>query len=81
MVASATIGLSDKKDEGGVQTAQKGNKDMYYITSTAKRKNAKRHIVMKSTDYAYIKKMFDLYDNNRYIYEICNGKWEVLESK
>lgn len=54
---------------------------MYYITITAKRKNAKRHIVMKSNDFAHIKKMFDMYDNSRYIYEIVNGKWEVLESK
>lgn len=56
---------------------------MFYLTKTAKnRPSAKRHILEKSynrsdiENYIYIN---DLTSDNKYIYEVYNGKWQLLE--
>lgn len=53
---------------------------MYILTTTAKRKNAKRHICDRSND---IEKLRKLGQNNinkdRYVVEIYTGKWELVE--
>ena len=52
---------------------------MYILTITAKRKNAKRHIVTKSE---ILDKLIDLGKNNindNYIVEIYTGKWDLLK--
>ena len=52
---------------------------MYILTTTSKRKNAKRHIVTKSES---LDKLRDLGKNNmndKYIVEIYTGKWEIVE--
>jgi len=54
-------------------------KKMYYLTTTAKRKNAKRHIVRKSEDINYLKRL-GRNVSERYIVEIYNGKWELVET-
>ena len=51
---------------------------MYILTTTAKRKNAKRHIVDKNNDIEYLRKLSKNM-NTCYIIEICNGKWELIE--
>ena len=51
---------------------------MYYLTTTAKRKNAKRHIVEKSKDIEYLRNLSKNM-NACYIVEIYNGKWELVE--
>lgn len=51
---------------------------MYYLTTTAKRKNAKRHIVTKSNDLEYLRRIGrDI--NICYITEIYDGKWNLIE--
>ena len=52
---------------------------MYYLTTTAKRKNAKRHIARKSEDINYLKRL-GRNISERYIVEIYNGKWELVET-
>ena len=52
---------------------------MYYLTITAKRKNAKRHISNKGNDIDYLRKLGKNNINDRYIVEIYNGKWELIE--
>ena len=51
---------------------------MYYLTHTAKRKNAKRHIAQKSKDLETLRKVAKNW-SDRYIAEIYNGKWELVE--
>lgn len=51
---------------------------MYYLTTTAKRKNAKRHIVMKSDSIEELKKIAENNINPRYIAEIYDGKWNLI---
>ena len=51
---------------------------MYYLTTTAKRKNAKRHIAWKSDDIEYLRGRANNL-NDCYIVEIYNGKWELIE--
>ena len=50
----------------------------FYLTATAKRKNAKRHIVLKSNDIDYLKKIASNL-NDCYIVEIYTGNWELVE--
>ena len=52
---------------------------MFYLTITAKRKNAKRHIVSKSSDIDALRKLARNM-NNCYLVEIYNGKWELVET-
>lgn len=51
---------------------------MFYLTITAKRKNAKRHIVKKSNDIDVLRNL-SRNMNKRYRVEIYNGKWELIE--
>lgn len=51
---------------------------MYYLTATAKRKNAKRHIVTKSNDIAYLRRISKNL-NATYIAEIYDGRWNLVE--
>lgn len=52
---------------------------MYYLTFTAKRKNAKRHIVGKAATVQELKSK-PYINNERYIINIYNGKWELIEN-
>lgn len=59
---------------------------MYYITFTAKRKNAKRHIAeripgttLKSLEYAIERLMLFYNTNNRYHYNIYTGDWKLVD--
>lgn len=56
---------------------------MYYVTITAKRKNAKRHIKAKFELYnmalKYAKRLY--YLNSKYIIEIYDGRWNKAESE
>ena len=53
---------------------------MYYVTITAKRKNAKRHIYDRFESYdlaiKYAKKLS--YYNSKYIIEIYDGRWNPV---
>ena len=59
---------------------------MYYITFTAKRKNAKRHIAeripgttYKGLEYA-IRRLKEFHStNNRYHYDIYTGDWKRVD--
>lgn len=54
---------------------------MMYLTTTARRKGAKRHIVRKSNDIAYLRTLaLNNIDNKRYIVEIYNGRWVLFEN-
>lgn len=56
---------------------------MFYLTKTAtNRHNAKRHILEKSYNRADIENYIyinDLVTDNEYLYEVYNGKWQLLE--
>ena len=52
---------------------------MYYLTITAKRKNAKRHIVTKSESLDELRNLGKNNMNDEYIVEIYTGKWELVE--
>ena len=53
----------------------------YILTATAKRKNAKRHIVERNSNIEHLLKLAEKNLNkDRYIVEIYNGKWELLEA-
>lgn len=54
---------------------------MFYVTIKAKRKNAKRHIITKYATFEEAYRFYNLMDNPKYIYEICNGKWETVAVK
>ena len=55
-------------------------KDMTYIlTITAKRKNARRHIVTKSENLDQLRDLGKNNMNDVYIVEIYTGKWELIE--
>lgn len=53
---------------------------MYILTTTAKRRNGKRHITLKSNDLEHLR---DIAQNNinkdRYVVEIYSGNWNLLE--
>lgn len=48
------------------------------LTITAKRKNAKRHIVSRCNDIESARKLAENM-NDCYIVEIYNTKWELIE--
>lgn len=50
----------------------------YILTSTAKRKNAKRHIVVRSDNLEGLKKLAENI-NKRYIVELYTGNWQLIE--
>ena len=52
---------------------------MYYLVITAKRKNAKRHIAMRSDNLDYLKDVGKNDINDCYITEIYDGKWDLVE--
>lgn len=52
---------------------------MYILTITAKQKNAKRHIVTKSKDIEELRRQANN-TNDKYIKQIYNGKWELIET-
>lgn len=52
---------------------------MYYLVSTARRKNAKRHIDTKSEDIQHLRDLAKNF-NHKYRVEIYNGKWELVEA-
>ena len=51
---------------------------MYYLTITAKRRNAKRHIVEKSDDIDYLR-FLGGHLADKYIREIYTGGWQKVE--
>ena len=51
----------------------------YILTITAKRKNGKRHIVTKNTDINYLRWLGIYNINKKYIVEIYNGNWQLVE--
>ena len=51
----------------------------YILTTTAKRKNAKRHIVERSSDINELIKTAEFINRDRYTVEIYNSKWELVE--
>ena len=52
----------------------------YILTTTAKRTNAKRHIVKRSHDYYLLESLarWSL-DRKNYIVEIYTGNWELVK--
>ena len=52
---------------------------MYILTTTTKRKNAKRHIDTKGKDLEKLRNNARFIDRNKYVVEIYNGKWELIE--
>lgn len=52
---------------------------MFYVTLTAKRKNAKRHIQHKCNTMEEVKKWVDWYKDSPYIVGVYTGKWEKVE--
>lgn len=60
-------------------TYKRRKNTMYYLTTTAKRKNAKRHIVIKSNDLEYLRRIGKDDINDCYITEIYDGKWNLVE--
>lgn len=51
---------------------------MYYLTTTAKRRGAKRHIVDKSADINALRRLAQNI-NEKYIVEIYSGSWQLIE--
>lgn len=51
---------------------------MYYLTVTAKRKGAKRHIVYKSNDLDDLIKSSSGINKKRYKVVIYSGKWKQV---
>lgn len=52
---------------------------MYYLTITAKRKNAKRHISSKGNDIERLRRLANNINKDYYVVELYNGKWELVE--
>lgn len=54
---------------------------MMYLTITARRKGARRHIVAKSNDIEQLKSLaINNLNKKLYIVEIYNGRWSLIES-
>ena len=62
--------LPDIKSQGGLS--------MYYLTVTARRKDAKRRIALKGNDLEYLKRVAERNINKAYIVAICDGKWNTV---
>ena len=53
---------------------------MYILATTAKRKNGKRHITLKSNDLEYLREIGkNNINKDRYVVEIYSGNWKLLE--
>lgn len=52
---------------------------MYYLTITARRKNAKRHVVTKSSNLDYLRS-FGSHLNEAYKREVYDGRWALVET-
>ena len=52
---------------------------MYYLTITARRKDAKRHISKRSSSLDELRRLSENL-NHRYIIEIYDGKWNLIET-
>lgn len=53
---------------------------MYYLTTEAKRKGAKRHILTKNNDIEELRRMaYALREMGGYTYKIFDGKWELID--
>lgn len=53
---------------------------MYYLTTTAKRENARRHIVIKGNDLDILRKVGkNNINENVYDIDIYTGKWKFVE--
>lgn len=52
---------------------------MYILTTTSKRKNAKRRIVTKSESLDELRNLGKNNMNDKYIVEIYTRKWELVE--
>ena len=52
---------------------------MYILAFTAKRKNARRHIEEKSNNLDALRAIANNINKDRYVVEIYNGKWELVE--
>ena len=51
----------------------------YYLVTTARKKNARRHIDIKRTDLEELRS-YGNFINKKYIVEIYNAKWELIET-
>ena len=52
----------------------------YILTVTARRKNAKRHIVQRTHEYDRLVSIAKGIDKQRYIVEIYTGNWKLVET-
>ena len=52
----------------------------YILTITAKRKNAKRHIQERSNDINALIESAKHINHDKYIVEIYNSKWQLVET-
>ena len=55
-------------------------KKTYILVTTAKRKNAKRHVVTKSCDIDYLRTLGRNNIADCYITEIYDGRWGLVET-
>ena len=75
---NSNIDVNNKADISAYRGESENN--MYILTTTAKRKNAKRHIVDKSNNIEPLRKLAqNNIDKDRYVVEIYTGKWELVE--
>lgn len=51
---------------------------MYYLTTTAKRRGAKKHIVGKNADINALRRLAQNI-NEKYTVEIYTGSWQLVE--
>ena len=72
--------IKPNKHRAVAVTTAESEEDMYILTTTAKRKNGKRHITLKSNDLYHLR---DIAQNNinkdRYVVEIYSCNWSLLE--
>ncbi len=62
-----------------VKVKQEDKKMKFILSTKGKQKNAKRHIVSRSEDIDYLRKVGKKYINDRYIVEIYTGNWQLIE--
>ena len=53
--------------------------NMYYVTTTARRKNGKRHIAEKTNDLNKAIETMERINKKYYIVELYNGRWKRLK--
>ena len=52
----------------------------YILTATSRNRNGKRHIVTRSTDLEYLRRIGRDNVNEKNITAIYNSKWELVEA-